>query len=145
KSAAEMVAALYDESLDAFTPHNWPQRFSIFRQDYSTASSAFENSIKSFQYLHGSWDRPMVSIDIRYRSFPYDLVANFWGYQFARRSYAFKTGMVALDAAQAPAAPATLALAENNYVNGSLRKEPVPGKAGAAPPPEPKGPNLSSV
>jgi len=29
KSVAEMVATLYDESLDAFQQHNWLQRFSF--------------------------------------------------------------------------------------------------------------------
>lgn len=145
KSAAEMVAALYDESLDAFTPHNWMQRFSIFRQDYTTASSAFENSLKSFQYLHGSWDRSMESIDIRYRSFPYDLVANFWGYQFARtRNYAFKMGAAMEMPPPAPSASAaTLALADKD--ENRMRGEAVAGKAGEPSAPEPKGPNLSSV
>src|SRR5262249_12711556 len=32
KAVAEMVATLYDESLDAFLPHQWMQRFSFFRQ-----------------------------------------------------------------------------------------------------------------
>src|SRR5205823_507215 len=34
KAVAEMVATLYDESLDAFMKLNWQQRFSFFRQDY---------------------------------------------------------------------------------------------------------------
>ena len=28
-----MVATLYDESLDAFAPQNWMQRFNVFRED----------------------------------------------------------------------------------------------------------------
>ncbi len=36
KAVAEMVAALYDESLDAYLPHNWPAGFGVFRQDWST-------------------------------------------------------------------------------------------------------------
>ena len=33
KAVAEMVATLYDESLDAFAPLSWPHRFSVFRED----------------------------------------------------------------------------------------------------------------
>jgi len=57
KSVAEMVATLYDESLDAFQQHNWLQRFSFFRQDFSTASSTFENSLKPFQHMSGNWNQ----------------------------------------------------------------------------------------
>ena len=34
QAAAEMVAALYDASLDAYLPHNWPN-LQLFRSDYS--------------------------------------------------------------------------------------------------------------
>ena len=34
KAVAEMVAALYDQSLDAYLPHNWPAGFGVFRQDF---------------------------------------------------------------------------------------------------------------
>src|SRR5262249_27755080 len=43
KEVAELAATLYDESLDAFAPHNWLQRFGIFREDSSTAQSQFAN------------------------------------------------------------------------------------------------------
>ena len=33
KSVAEMVAALYDESLDAFAEHDWQRGFGVFRDD----------------------------------------------------------------------------------------------------------------
>ena len=36
KAVAEMVAALYDESLDAYQPHDWQKTFSnLFRRDRS--------------------------------------------------------------------------------------------------------------
>lgn len=82
KAAAEMVATLYDQSLDAFTPLNWMQRFGFFRQDYSNLRSLFENAPKQFQYIHGQWAQNYVSIDRRYRSFPFDLIQNFQGYGF---------------------------------------------------------------
>ena len=35
--AIEMVAALYDQSLEAFVKHSWPS-FAFFRTDYSDAA-----------------------------------------------------------------------------------------------------------
>jgi uncharacterized protein YfaS (alpha-2-macroglobulin family) len=48
KAVAETVAALYDQSLDAYLPHDWVSGFGVFRQESSNLSSAFENSIKNF-------------------------------------------------------------------------------------------------
>ncbi len=82
KAVAEMVATLYDESLDAFVRHQWMQRFNFFRQDYSSVRPTFENSLKDFQHLKGNWNLGQVGVDWRYREFPADLTANVWGYGF---------------------------------------------------------------
>src|ERR1017187_3514846 len=100
---AEMVATLYDESLDAFAPLNWPHRFSIFREDYSFLQSQFANTPMGFQQAFGSWDRPYERVDITYRSFPPDLTQNLWGYRFyARRGLALATLSGARDEAELP-------------------------------------------
>ena len=41
RAVAEMVATLYDESLDQFLLHRWNQRLGVFHQDYSTANTRF--------------------------------------------------------------------------------------------------------
>ncbi len=82
KAVAEMVAALYDESLDAYLPHSWPSAFNVFRRDYSNPSSNFENMIKGLYHLHGQWPSQYKDGNLTYRSFPARLIANFWGYQF---------------------------------------------------------------
>ncbi len=79
QKAAEMVATLYDESLDAFAPFTWQQQFGIFRQDYSSLRSEFANQAASFQYALGGWGRPAQEVAIRYRSFPSDLTSMLWG------------------------------------------------------------------
>src|SRR5256885_7232724 len=57
----------------------------LFRsQDYSTASVSFENSAKQFQWLKGQWEQFFESVEMRYREFPPDLVANYREYEFAR-------------------------------------------------------------
>jgi uncharacterized protein YfaS (alpha-2-macroglobulin family) len=81
---AEMVATLYDESLDAFASLNWPLRFSVFREDYSTLQSQFANAPMVFQRAFGNWTAPYEPVQITYRSFPPDLTVNLWGYGFYR-------------------------------------------------------------
>ena len=74
KAVAEMVATLYDASLDAFAPHHWQRQFSIYRYGYSSAHSTFANNGTSLNSLLGSWKRTTVSIhSYRYRAFPAEI------------------------------------------------------------------------
>ena len=71
KAVAEMVATLYDASLETFAKHYWKQKFSIFRNDYSSANMTFHNQGRSLSSLLGSWNRATVSIgNYRYWAFP---------------------------------------------------------------------------
>jgi len=79
---AELVATLYDESLDAFVPHNWPGQFNVFRQEYSAVQPQFANLSQTFQPIFGRWDQPYEGVVITYRSFPTDLTVNLWGYAY---------------------------------------------------------------
>jgi hypothetical protein len=108
KAVAEIVATLYDESLDAFAPLNWPHRFSVFREDSSSMQSQFANTPMGFQQVFGSWGRAYESVEITYRTFPPDLTQNLWGYRFyARRGL----GVTTLSGARAEAA-APMAMAD---------------------------------
>ncbi len=82
KAVAEMVATLYDESLDAFAPLNWPQQFSVFREDYSSLQSQFANMDESFRVVMETWHPGYESVEITHREFPPDLVARLWGYGY---------------------------------------------------------------
>ncbi len=70
KAASEMVAAMYDASLDAYLPHNWMQRLSVFRQDYSRLNSTFENNAHGLNLFRGQWTSNRKPIELRYRDFP---------------------------------------------------------------------------
>jgi uncharacterized protein YfaS (alpha-2-macroglobulin family) len=87
KAAAELVATLYDESLDAFAPHGWPNGFGMFRQDYSTAQTQFGNAAQPFQHEFGNWKQPWQEVEISYRHFPADLTQRVWGYGWRNRFY----------------------------------------------------------
>jgi uncharacterized protein YfaS (alpha-2-macroglobulin family) len=104
KSVAEMVAGLYDESLDAFTAHYWPRAFGVFREDYSTAQPWFMNFASQFNRAFGQWDWKGELVQITYRHFPSDLTEDLWGYGFfgdAITRRAFAGGIVA-ESANAP-------------------------------------------
>jgi uncharacterized protein YfaS (alpha-2-macroglobulin family) len=74
KAVAEMVATLYDASLEAFAKHYWQQKFSIFRYDYSTANVAFNNHGRGLNSLLGNWSRTTISTgNYRYWAFPTEI------------------------------------------------------------------------
>jgi hypothetical protein len=87
KAVAELVAALYDESLDAFAPHSWLQRFNVFREDSSSLQPQFVNTAVALQHIFGGWPRPYENVSMTYRAFPPDLVQNRRGFFLQGASY----------------------------------------------------------
>jgi hypothetical protein len=69
KAAAELVATLYDESLDLFRRNVWMSQFNFFRRDYPTISSYFCNREYYFQVALYGFEQPYITVDIRYRDF----------------------------------------------------------------------------
>ena len=94
KAVAEMVAALYDQSLDAYLPHNWQSGFGVFRQDGSRVSQQFENMAKYLNQLQGGWPIDQRNVQITYRRLPASITVDLWGYGYfgananGRRMYA---------------------------------------------------------
>ena len=84
--AAEMVATLYDASLDAYRTHSWQSGFNVFYNDYARVSSQFQNQLKSLQYIHHRWSRSSRNGSLRYRQFPSEVIQNFYGYRFNTRT-----------------------------------------------------------
>ncbi len=125
KAVAELVAALYDESLDAFAPLAWPDRFSVFREDYSTLQSQFANLPMGFRQVYGSWDRPYQHVEITYRSFPPDLTVNLWGYGYFSRRYGLAKGVGVTELSSRPVEAAAPML-------GTRMAAPAPALADAA-------------
>ncbi|WP_145416633.1 MG2 domain-containing protein [Planctomycetes bacterium K23_9] len=91
-AAAEMVATLYDASLDAYASHNWISGFNVFRRDYASVNAHFENQLRGLQRIHGNWRRDSRHTSWTYRRFPGEIIQNFYGYQFGRRGRAFGRG-----------------------------------------------------
>jgi len=80
KTVAEMVAGLYDASLDAYLPHNWMSMFNVWRTERCNLYSRFENDAQGFSHLHGNWPYDFRPVEFTYRGFPYEIIANLWGY-----------------------------------------------------------------
>jgi hypothetical protein len=72
-AVAEVVATLYDASLDAFLPHHWPRELGGFRLEGPARAPQFENVWRSLMPLHENWSRKMLDGDIRYRDWPVEL------------------------------------------------------------------------
>ena len=74
QAVAEIAATLYDESLDAFLPHQWMNAFNVFRSEHSRMHSQFQNQINNFGSLLGHWSRHGKPVELRYRAFPGEII-----------------------------------------------------------------------
>jgi hypothetical protein len=81
-SPSEMVAALYDASLDAYLQHNWMSMFGVWRMDWCAMNSQFENRPATFNHWYGYWSSDMKQVQMTYRDLPYEISANLWGYGY---------------------------------------------------------------
>ncbi len=95
KRIAEMVATMYDASLDAYLPHYWPGGFNVFRHDYTSVQSMFENQLKQLQNIHHSWGISSRDGSLTYRHFPSQIIQNFYGYQYFQKNRMLRGAMAA--------------------------------------------------
>jgi len=160
KAVAEMAATLYDESLDAFLPHQWMKKFNVFYQDRARVYSQFNNSRKGLHRLHGQWATDYRDASTDYRSLPNDLTAHYvlwgWGYG-ARGRRGFKGAMLnrlgsrAACFAAAPLAEGAEVEAGMAFNGVAMAKSPARALGGDAPssapgePPAPPAPDLDNV
>ena len=163
KAVAEMVAALYDQSLDAYLPHNWQQAFGVFRQDISSLQRQFENSLKQFQHLQGQWPVTSKSTPLTYRKYPPAISANIWNMYWGGRARPGNRMMAAggamPEAMMAPMAADGAPADRQTMEKGSPRRSEMAlastatadgefagaGGAGEAAPPAPPAPDLGKV
>ena len=74
--AAEMVATLYDASLDALRRYNWPESFDVFRRDRSYVQTVFQNQAKPLILMHRGWLVQSRDASLTYRSLPSLILQN---------------------------------------------------------------------
>jgi hypothetical protein len=103
KAVAEMVASMYDASLDQYVQHDWIQRFSGFRQEWSRLSSQFENGVRSFRTIFSDWGVDYLYASLSYRRFPDEILVS--GYSGYTPAPAGRTGGSPEDKGNAELAP----------------------------------------
>ncbi|MFM8734622.1 MAG: alpha-2-macroglobulin family protein [Pirellulales bacterium] len=83
-AAAEMLALLYDQSLDALAEHQWPAAGlqGFFRSEWGTADVAFTNAAAGFTGLRGMWATAFDDVQITYRELrdPFSSPDGGWGF-----------------------------------------------------------------
>ncbi|MFN7875234.1 MAG: alpha-2-macroglobulin family protein [Pirellula sp.] len=69
KAVSELVAGMYDASLDAYLPHYWRNSFGVFRTNYRWGNLTFSNYGESLNQIDGQFLRGYLSVPTNYRSF----------------------------------------------------------------------------
>ena len=143
--AAEMVATLYDQSLDALAAHDWPNGLgNLFRRGWDHRYNAFSNGGLTLNQIGGGWEMRYEPVEITYREFRDEFGPG--GRVFGgRRMLGMQRGMMPEMAAMAAPAEAGMDAAKDEgfATNGILRKAggrgdaegPPPAASRAAPPP----------
>jgi uncharacterized protein YfaS (alpha-2-macroglobulin family) len=113
-AAAEMVASLYDASLEQFYTHSFPGLLGIFSGDQTSISAHFVNRELSLSSFGRDLNRfPSVSGGV-YTRFPEEVWRDFYGYEFLMT----KAAMLP-EAAPPPAPAADMAIAESVEVRAA--------------------------
>jgi len=82
--AAEMVATLYDASLDQFYRHGFPGMMGVFRTDWSYVASNFANRRHDLRTFVDRLNSYPSFISIVYVHFPPDIEEDAYGYAYPR-------------------------------------------------------------
>lgn len=81
-AVAEMVAGMYDASLDAFAPHNWSNSIrGLFYRDYARTSVRTHNQTQYLSNFNHSYSLTRKPVDWSYRTFASHvvLIQNYYG------------------------------------------------------------------
>ncbi len=80
-AAAEMVATMYDFSLDQFSPHSWPG-FDFFKYTSTQHHTIFINSTQSYGAWRSSWNESFKYPTISHTHFPNYIIEDLFKYRF---------------------------------------------------------------
>jgi len=116
--AAEMVAALYDASLDQFYPHSFPAVAGLFRTDFSYVRSSFSNRPETLRSFMDSLNPSRSYGTADYIQFPEMVTDALFDFDYGDR----RVKMMSAEAVPAPAAAMQEAKAgvEGGVVGGVL-------------------------
>lgn len=80
--AAELVATLYDESLDSLMPFNWPGFSSFFRYENLNINEQFSNNNLNFNNWVDDWYISGPTASLTYPHFPSMIDDSYYGYNY---------------------------------------------------------------
>ena len=86
RQVAELVATLYDASLDAYRGHNWIKQISGFKRDSLNSSVVFHNQFKSLNVFMQNWKSNYLNAQLTYRRFPANIIQSLTRPRFGLRS-----------------------------------------------------------
>jgi uncharacterized protein YfaS (alpha-2-macroglobulin family) len=84
RKAAELVATLYDESLDAFLPHRWSSLINYFFHNYTSLNQRFTNQDEIFYAFFSDWNHYSGVPDRTYVGFTDEIDADLSGYGYLK-------------------------------------------------------------
>ena len=108
---AELVAALYDASLDQFRAHSWMQQLPIWPAYPSSASATFANHERWFTWISEGWKNRWGFTAQTYRHFPQDLIGGMPGGRMFGRGLSAMSAMSAKAIALSDSAAPAMAMA----------------------------------
>jgi uncharacterized protein YfaS (alpha-2-macroglobulin family) len=88
--ASEMVATLYDSSLDSFVSHTWSGFSNLFYSDSTRMNTARINNIQNFNNFIMNWNQGHIGTNsYRYWQFPSEVVSGWRNYGYNSRVMSF--------------------------------------------------------
>jgi len=112
--AAEMVAGLYDASLDQFVGHGFPGLYGIFRSDWTYFQTSFSDRREDFRTHVDGLNADLSMTSLVYTHFPQDIMEDAWGYRYPGSvKYASARKAEAMPMAAPPSAPAEQAVSDS--------------------------------
>lgn len=140
---AEVVATLYDASLDVYRKLNWAGDFGLWNRYTPTHNPGFLNLEKGFRWVYGEWGNDRLPVNLQQRGWNADL--NFQNYAYASFSRGISAGGMSRSGVVMESAPmmaksaAPVAAIANRTLDSAFSAD----AAGA--PSAPKTPSLDAV
>ncbi len=153
--AIEMLAAMYDASLDAFAANSWADSFPVFYNDRSYIQQVYSNHGQQMQTWRDNLNSYYGIPDRSYPSLPREVVNNFMSYGFPGGRDGIrlmKSGRgIPSPSAMAPRAKKmeSISMAKESFADSEMSDSMVMEAAPAAPPADQaaanQGPDLDKV
>lgn len=120
----EVVATLYDASLDAYRPLDWPAGFDIWPNFYHYRDAGFLNLEKGFRWMSGEWMRERFPDTDSRRNWSPELAVQYYGHMmYARAGLAMEAAPAAMSMRSAD----TAGVPASKSMNYDAAREAKPG------------------